>query len=272
MPSTSSGSTSRPLTPSSTTSGTPPTRPPTTARPRQNASSTMRGVPSARDGRSKSQASSSARTISSAGSARRPRDAIGKLRDQRLRDITAVPVADQPQRRAGHALGDEPPGGGEILDVLVRLEHAHEERSRLGGQVGEGTLGERLQVGEGDEGGHRLDAGLARQAGRVRRERAHGVRSAERPRGDAVRRPATAHGEAASRRAAGNVRQSPWSSTMSARPRAREAAAGKRRPAPRTGSGSSPRPAGSGAARARHGRAARRRTRRRRARAGAARG
>ena len=202
IPSTSSGSTSTPLTPSSTTSGTPPTRPPTTARPRQNASSTMRGVPSAREGRSKSQASSSARTISSAGSPASS-DAIGKLRDERLRDITSVTVADQPQRCAGHPLGDEPPGGGKVLDVLVRLEHAHEERPRLGGQLGGRRLGERLEVGEGDERRRRLDADLARQAGRVRRRA-----SAPRPRGEAPtgrrgRSPATAHDEAASRRAGG---------------------------------------------------------------------
>ena len=67
---------------------------------------------------------------------RRPRDAIGELRDEGLGDVPPVPVADQAQRRFGHALGDEPPGGGEILDVLVRLEHADEERPRLGRQVG----------------------------------------------------------------------------------------------------------------------------------------
>ena len=96
----------------------------------------MRGVPSARDGRSRSQRFvQRARDLLHRLRAR-PRHAVGELCDERLGDVTAVAVADQPQRRFGHALGDEPPGRGEVLDVLVRLEHADEERPRLGGQLG----------------------------------------------------------------------------------------------------------------------------------------
>ena len=53
-----------------TTSGIPPARAPTTARPRHSASSTTRGVPSERDARSSSQESSNAVTTSDVSSRR----------------------------------------------------------------------------------------------------------------------------------------------------------------------------------------------------------
>src|SRR4051794_19340592 len=67
-PSASSGSTRKPLTPSSTTSGMPARLPPMIARPRAAASSATRGSPSERDGRQKTQASSIAAATSSAAS------------------------------------------------------------------------------------------------------------------------------------------------------------------------------------------------------------
>ena len=176
MPSTSSGSTRMPLTPSSTTSGTPPTRPPTTARPRQNASSTMRGVPSARDGRAaarrrRARARSPPRLPASTSRDRTLRRALG--------DVTPVPVADQAQRGFRRRSATSRQAAARFSTFLYGSSTPTKSARGSSGRSAGGRSDERLEVGEGDEGGRRLHTGLARQAGRVRRQRAHGVGAAQ---------------------------------------------------------------------------------------------
>ncbi len=120
-------STSRPLTSSSTMSGIPPARAPTTARPRRNASIATRGSPSDADGSSSARDASSARgelgRLEPAAPRRRPPRASAAATS------TCVPSPTRCSRASGTRARHDPPGRGEPLDVLVSLEHADEQHA-----------------------------------------------------------------------------------------------------------------------------------------------
>ncbi len=86
------------------------------------------------------------------------------------------PVADEPEAGLRQPGGGQPDRRHNVVDVLVALEDADEEGRRPLGQRRDGGLPERRQLGIGREDGGRLDARLAHQPRRERRERAHGVR------------------------------------------------------------------------------------------------
>ena len=102
------------------------------ARPRQNASTTIRGSPSERDGSTSAVASSIARRDLRR---RRATASSGRGPGTRRRDARRRPlIVPRPTRRScadGHTRRGEPPGLRQHLDRLVALEHADEERRRL---------------------------------------------------------------------------------------------------------------------------------------------
>ena len=175
-----------PLTPSSTTSGTPPTRPPTTTRPRQNASSTIRGVPSARDGSSRSHASSSARAISSPGTARVQDTRSGKSATRLSAMSRRWPSPISRSVAPGTRSATSRQAAARWSTFLYGSSTPTKSACGSAGQLGGRRLDERLDVGEGDERGCRLHADLACQSRRVLGQRPHGVRATQCPRGDAV--------------------------------------------------------------------------------------
>ena len=102
-------------------------------RPRQNASTTMRGRPSERDGRSSAVAPSIARrprAWSGAPSSARGR---GSRRPGRRGTSRIVPRPTSRRLASGTRVRLEAPGVGEHLDRLVPLQHADEERDRSAG-------------------------------------------------------------------------------------------------------------------------------------------
>ena len=118
-----------------------------------------------------------------------PADAV--LAHERLGDVGARSLADDAQRRRRDARRGEPPGRGEAVDVLVRLEHADEERDRLARAAARGGADERLEIHVRGKVGGRLDAELAHELRRERRDRAHRVGAAQRARRDASPSPAS---------------------------------------------------------------------------------
>ena len=102
-----------------------PARVPTTARPRQNASTITRPIPSERDG-----STSSPRGVHRRGDLGRRQLAVPARTgaDERLGDSVRVPLPTSRRRRPREARRREPPRLGEAVDVLVRLQHADEER------------------------------------------------------------------------------------------------------------------------------------------------
>ena len=80
-----------PVSPSSTMSGIPPTRLPTTPRPRQNASTTTRPRPSERDGSTRTVASSSARATSGVDNDSAHRVCAGRSATSRSATSRSVP-------------------------------------------------------------------------------------------------------------------------------------------------------------------------------------
>ena len=174
----------------------PPTRLPTTPRPRQNASTTTRPSPSEREGSTSTVASSSARATSGVVERLGPARLRGELGDERSRHVAKRAAADEVQRRLGHARSGEPPRVGEHVDRLVALEHADEERRRAGpGAATRSSLEERLEVHERRELRGRLDAGRADEPGGVRGDRPDAVAPAQPEAGERV-------GERRERRAA----------------------------------------------------------------------
>ena len=178
------GSTSRPLTPSSTRSGMPPTPAPTTGRPRRSASITTRPSPSERDGRT-----------SSVARVERGRDSCGRqlaastrsarqVGDEPLDDVRSACPCRRSAARAGQPRRREPPGRGEPVDVLVALEHADEERARLARAAAAAAAREGTEVRERREDRRRLDARPRARARACTPRRPHGVgarRTAARP-------------------------------------------------------------------------------------------
>ena len=174
------GGTSRPLAPSSTMSGMPPARLPTTGLPRANASIATRGEPF----RERRQHERS-RSVERGSDLRRleplcPRRLLGKVAHELLDELSLVSAPDDPQRRAGHLRRGETPRVDEPLHVLVALEHADEERRRLFRQRNDRTRGERRDVEVRRERRHRLDPELPHEVARERRDRAHRIGMANR--------------------------------------------------------------------------------------------
>ena len=168
----------------------PPTRLPTTARPRQNASTTTRPRPSEREGRTRVVASSSARATSGVGQRLVPAHLLGKLGCEARGDLAERPASDEVEQRTRYTRRGEAPRLGEHVDGLVALEHADEERGRPLGKRRGLRREERVQVHERREGRGRL----ARQP----RARARTCRR----RSCARRRPAAVPGGRGGRRAA----------------------------------------------------------------------
>ena len=161
------------VSPSATTSGIPPTRLPTTARPRQNASTRTRPSPSERDGRTSSVAASRAAC------------------DLARRQTRSAPL--DPLRPAGAGSEPEPTTCSRASGTRRRTAatprrarrspcSARARRRRARSAVsgnGYGRAEERLEVHEGRELGVGLAAGCAHEPGRVARDRADGVGTAE---------------------------------------------------------------------------------------------
>ena len=171
------GSTSRPLTPSSTRSGIPPTRVPTTGRARQNASTMTRPIPSERDGSTSTVDSSSAARDLRLRETRVPHDPPARL----TRRAARRPAATCRSRRAeaaprGRRAATRRPRLRQPVHVLVALEDADEERLRLLRQRSRRLLQERVEVHVGRKLVRRLEAELAHDARRVARHRANRVR------------------------------------------------------------------------------------------------
>ena len=87
-------------------------------------------MPSERDGRTSTPGVVERGGDLLGGELARP-SATPQLADERLGDVGARALADDAQRRRRDARRGEPPRLREAVDVLVRLEHADEERDRL---------------------------------------------------------------------------------------------------------------------------------------------
>ena len=116
-----------------------------------------------------------------------PCHAPGEIANERLRDVSVAPVADDAKLALRDARGGEPPRFGDRVDVLVALEDADEQRRRPVRQAGHRRVGERRQLGVGRERADRLDPCLANDPARERRQRANGVRVANRDERSAIR-------------------------------------------------------------------------------------
>ena len=210
----------------------------------------MRGRPSEAEGSRSARARSKAAATSAGVDPALPLDALA---GERLCDRVLRAGADEVQPRLGARGGDAPPRRGEHLDVLVALEDADEEHARLG-RDRDAIAGEGVEVGERRELGGGLDAELADEAGRERRDRPHGVGVADAERAHAVGQQARA--TAAQRRAVQARSGAPVAVQLDDEPRARCATSG--RAPPRTGSASRSRRAGGSRAsrRTRNGRSA----------------
>ena len=101
-----------------------------TGRPRQNASTTIRGSPSERDGSTSAVASSSAAATSGVGSLGVQRTRPGNSATSARRRSVIVPRPTRCSGAAGKPRRSQPPGVGEHVDRLVALEHADEEQAR----------------------------------------------------------------------------------------------------------------------------------------------
>ena len=163
----------------------PPTRDATTGRPRQNASTSTRPIPSLRDGSTSTVAASSARATPSVGSASVHVVRSGRSATSRSTTSRRAPRPTRCSVAAGHLRGDGPPGLGQLVDPLVVLEHTDEQRSRRRGQ-GHGRAEERLQVHERGEDGGRLDTVRADERRRVVGDRPHRIGPAQRGDRDAI--------------------------------------------------------------------------------------
>ncbi len=176
----SSGGTSSPVSPSETTSGIPPTRLPTTARPRHAASITTRPIPSERDGSTSSVDASSAVATPSV-----VREGVHSTRrrqlvDEPLRNRGERALTHDVQSRSRHRLGHAAPRFGQHVESLVPLEHADEERARCVRKWRDGVRREGLEIHERRELGHGLDALCPDELGRVRADRPDPVGTVER--------------------------------------------------------------------------------------------
>ncbi len=184
-PSSSRG-TRTPSTPSWTRSSTPPAAVATTARPRANASITT--LPEALGPGGKHQ---KGRVVEGCGDFARRQlrvvlDLIRVIAEQRGHDTLAGAFPDDHEPRARQLRRHTAPGRAEPVDVLVRLEHAHEERHRRAGKRRDRALGERREVAvRRERRGRRLTTHLLDEAGGESRESARGVGAANRPAGDA---------------------------------------------------------------------------------------
>ena len=162
------GSTSRPSTPSSTRSGIPPVRLPTTPRPRQKASITTRPSPSDREGSTSSRRSVQRRRDLGGGERGCPTHSVAELGYELFGDLDEGAAPDDVQVEVGHSRRDESPRLGEHVGRLVALEHSHEEHNGWVGQRLRLGLDERVQIHERGELGGRLHAEVPHQSGRVR--------------------------------------------------------------------------------------------------------
>src|SRR5262249_340917 len=103
-----------------------------------------------------------------------------------LRDLRLRPHADEVEARLRPARRDHAPRGSEHVDVLVALEHADEERTRIGRHVDD-VARERPEVGGRREEGGRLAPRLLRdERGGERRDGTLRVGATHGPAGDHV--------------------------------------------------------------------------------------
>ena len=105
---------------------------------------------------------------------------VRQVADEPLDDPAPRALADECERRAGNLRRREPPRLRELLDSLVVLEHADEERPRRLGQRPHRPE-ERLEVHVRREDGGRLDPVRADEPGRVVGDRAHRVGAPQAP-------------------------------------------------------------------------------------------
>ena len=105
----------------------------------------------------------------------RPASLCGQIAHERRGRLVQGSAPDQVQRRVGHTRRSEPPRLREHVHGLVALEHADEEHDRPLGQRNGRRLDERLEIHERRELGGRLDACLADETRRIRRDRANAV-------------------------------------------------------------------------------------------------
>ena len=175
-----------PVSPSSTMSGIPPTRLPTTPRPRQNASTTTRPRPSERDGSTRTLASSSALATSGVDNDSVHRVCAGSSATSCSATSRSVPRPTRCEPRVRDARGGQAPGVSQHVDRLVPLEDADEQSDRLFGQRDRLALDERLEIHERGELGRRLDTRGAHEPGRIRRDRPHAVTLAQPTAGERV--------------------------------------------------------------------------------------
>src|SRR5581483_3939937 len=116
----------------------------------------------------------------------RPRGLRRQLMHELLDHRPPRAAADDAQLHAAQPLRGEPPRTREAVDVLVELEHSDEQCRGLRRERHGRTLAEELEVHERGELRGGLDAELAHEPARVRRDRANGVRPAEAVRADRV--------------------------------------------------------------------------------------
>ena len=180
------GSTSTPLPPSWTRSGMPPTRLPTTGRPRQKASTITRPIPSDRDGRTSSVDASSA-DATPLGVRRCVQSSARVDLERAARRSVQRPGADdvQPCLRACAArpAATLRPARRRSCSARARRRRAPADASGSASAAPE----EGVEVHVGGKLVGRLEAELAHEPGRVAGHRSDAVGSAKRTERDAVR-------------------------------------------------------------------------------------